>query len=103
MHLLEEKSTLSQSHNLIVENLTNEIKELNDKLNEYRKNDNNINNNNIIEKSFEIKPNKITEENEQKNEIKYEENKNDKKNLGFFGRFVAPIFLTENDLEKIQK
>jgi len=36
-HLIEEKSTLSQSNSLIVESLTREIKELNEKLNEYRR------------------------------------------------------------------
>ncbi len=36
-HLFEEKSTLSQSNSLIVESLTKEIKELNEKLNDYRR------------------------------------------------------------------
>jgi chromosome segregation ATPase len=38
-HLIEEKSTLTNSHGLIVDSLTNEIKSLTEKLNEYQKND----------------------------------------------------------------
>jgi predicted metal-dependent hydrolase len=38
-HMIEEKNMLNQSHGLIVENLTNEIKSLTEKLNEYKKKD----------------------------------------------------------------
>jgi len=36
-HLIEEKSTLSQSNRLIVDSLTKDIKELNESLHEYRR------------------------------------------------------------------
>ena len=61
-----------------------------------------------IDKNNEIKEDiKKEEENNNKEEIKNENNINNNSNdnkkigLGFFGRLVAPIFLTENEINNI--
>lgn len=132
-HLVEEKSTLSESNRLIVDSLTKDIKELNEKLNEYRRKEKiELNVNEIKENEggkskeiykiyFILQIDFITEqkvENSQdiittvsdsslgegKGENKLVENiPQTPQNLGFFTRILAPIFLTERELETINK
>jgi hypothetical protein len=71
--------------------------------------DNNLfnnNNNNINNNFFNIIDNNNNNNNTTENvkNVKNDNNNNNKKseqNLGFFGRLMAPIFLTENDIENL--
>jgi len=86
-HLNEEKVILVQSHGLIVENMSKEIANLTEKLNEYRKEEINSSTENII----------------QNKETSTEQVKNPPRNqLGFLSRIIAPIFLTDKDINSIQ-
>jgi len=105
-NLVEEKLTLQNSKNLIIENLSNEIKELTTKLND------------ITQKNFvstnnysETKPNENTtnekkvddslKNNNEKEEIIQKVETHKKSSGGFLTNLVKTVFLTETEKEKI--
>ena len=88
---IENNNKNNENNNI---NINNENNNNNENKNDDN-NNNNINNNNIINNNIN---------NNNNNENIKTENKNDKKNeqnLGFFGRLMAPILLTENDIENL--
>lgn len=106
-NLVEEKLTLQNSKNLIIENLSNEIKELTSKLNDLtEKNSSNYPNNYSDTKPNEsIRNEKKPEESQkiinEKEEVVQKVETHKKSSGGFLTNLVKTVFLTEKEKEKI--
>lgn len=108
-NLVEEKLTIQNSNKLIIETLSNEIKELTTKLNEItQKTQNNTNPTSSVDTTLQNQNTKVvTKEVEttkmimDKNDVSQKKETPKKTSGGFFTNIVKTVFLTENDKEKI--
>ncbi len=108
-NLVEEKLTIQNSNKLIIESLSNEIKELTTKLNEFtQKSTTATNNSSFIDNTIQdqnsqnvTKAVETQKLNMEKNEVLQKIETPKKTSGGFLTNFVKTVFLTETEKEKI--